>query len=575
VGELTRREKEMPTHKTRAFGHQICRSLLHDSERLTDGQLLGRFIDHQDEESFAALLQQHGPMVWSVCRRLLGHHDAEDAFQVTFLVLVRKAHAIHPRELVANWLYGVAHQAALQARRTATRRKTREAPMTETPEPGAVEPESWDDLLPVLDQELSHLPNRYRTVVVLCDLEGKTRKEVARQLGLPEGTVASRLMRARTLLAKRLGRHGRALSGGAVALALAQNLARAVVPHRVVSCTRKAARLLATGQAAPGAIPATVAASVEGVMKTMLVSKLKTIAVLLLGVGLTVAAVPLGSALLAPGIRAAEPSGARKDPPKAPPAGTENTKPSRTEPEPADPPLPKAPRASDEPRLDGHLAAWEKQTDGIANLHVEIALKRTDAVCKKEREYTGAALYMKPNLGVMRLDPTGDKVAYEAYICDGKNLYAYSGKDKSITVLKQPPDQGLWTDHIPALGFLTGAKVKGLKERYTVTLVKTDAHYIYLDVKPRRAADQRDFTSLRLALYGPGVATAKWAYLPAQAHVVTPNGDTETWKFTNPKVNSPGVTEKNFAFVPLTGWKIERAPAPETPEDEHIRPNEP
>jgi RNA polymerase sigma factor (sigma-70 family) len=106
---------------------------------------------------------------------------------------------------VANWLHGVTHQTALQARRTAARRRTRETQVTEMPEPEAGENDCWNDLQPLLDQELSRLPDQYRIAIVLCDLEGKTRKEVARQLGLPEGTIGSRLARARAMLPSRVG----------------------------------------------------------------------------------------------------------------------------------------------------------------------------------------------------------------------------------------------------------------------------------------------------------------------------------------------------------------------------------
>src|SRR5262249_1201188 len=216
---------------------------------LTDGQLLARFIEHREPAAVAALVRRHGPMVWGVRRRILrNHHDAEDAFQATFLVLVRKAPSIASRELLANWLYRVAYQTGLNARAAAAKRKARERQVTEMPEPAVAEPDLWRDLLPVLDEELSRLPEKYRAVIVLCELEGKTRKQVARQLGMPEGTVAGRLARARVLLAKRLARHGLTLSGGALAAVLAPHAASAGVPTAVVSAAIKAAGLFAVGQ---------------------------------------------------------------------------------------------------------------------------------------------------------------------------------------------------------------------------------------------------------------------------------------------------------------------------------------
>jgi RNA polymerase sigma factor (sigma-70 family) len=259
--------------------------LLRDGAGRTDGQLLVDYIRHRDGPALAALVRRHGPMVWGVCRRVLGNwHDAEDAFQATFLVLVRKAASLASPELVANWLYGVAHQTALKARATAAKRKTRESQVTPMPEPAVTEQDLWDDLLPLLDQELSGLPSKYRSVIVLCDLEGQTRKDAARQLGCPEGTVAGRLARARAMLAKQLTKRGVALSGGAVAAVLAQQAVSAGVPNSVVDATIKAARLLAAGKAAAtGAISAGAAALTEGVMKAMLFTKLRAaIAVVLI-----------------------------------------------------------------------------------------------------------------------------------------------------------------------------------------------------------------------------------------------------------------------------------------------------
>jgi RNA polymerase sigma factor (sigma-70 family) len=259
-------------------------ALLRDGGGLTDGQLLQCFLSQRDEAAFAALVRRHSPMVWGVCRRVLHNpHDAEDAFQATFLVLVRKAAAIRQKELVGNWLYGAAYRAALEAK--AARRRVRERQVSAMPEPEAPAEDLWADLRPVLDRELSRLPDKYRVPVVLCDLEGRARREVARQLGIPEGTLSSRLATARRTLARRLARRGLALSGGALALALSQDGAAAGMPTSLVSSTIQAARVSAGG----GAISAEVAALTEGVLKAMLLSKLKIVSAVVLALGVLVA----------------------------------------------------------------------------------------------------------------------------------------------------------------------------------------------------------------------------------------------------------------------------------------------
>src|SRR5436305_39709 len=126
----------MPTQITEVVQHLRRAMDRQDEAGLTDGQLLGRFIEQQDETAIATLVRRHGPMVWGVCRRILrSHHDAEDAFQATFLVLVRKAASIRSRELLANWLYGVAQQTARKARQTAAKRQARERQVAAMPEP--------------------------------------------------------------------------------------------------------------------------------------------------------------------------------------------------------------------------------------------------------------------------------------------------------------------------------------------------------------------------------------------------------------------------------------------------------
>ncbi|MBY0228794.1 MAG: RNA polymerase sigma factor, partial [Gemmataceae bacterium] len=187
---------------------QFLAAAVPEATGTTDAQLLERFAAERDERAFRALLRRHGPMVWGVCSRLLPlAQDAEDCFQATFLVLVRKAGSIRPPEKVAAWLYGVASQTARKARAAAVRRRARERLLEAPPEAaagGGVEPDLW----PILQEELGRLPERYRLVVLLCDVQERTRSEAARELGLPEGTVAGWLARARALLTERLARRG-------------------------------------------------------------------------------------------------------------------------------------------------------------------------------------------------------------------------------------------------------------------------------------------------------------------------------------------------------------------------------
>ncbi len=275
----------MATRSLSPVIHQLRRAALSRADHdLTDGQLLECFLTRRDEAAFAALVRRHGPMVLGVCRRVLQHHhDAEEAFQATFLVLARKAATIGRRALLGHWLYGVASRTALKARALRARREAHERQVRAMPRPQVLEEDVWQDLLPLLDRELNRLPEKYQVPLVLCDLEGKTKKEAARQLGLPEGTVSSRLARARAMLRKRLARHGPALAGGALAVALSQNVASACVPVPLVVSTAKAAMLFAAGQAATtGVISAKVAVLTEGVMKAMLLTKLKVTAIVLI-----------------------------------------------------------------------------------------------------------------------------------------------------------------------------------------------------------------------------------------------------------------------------------------------------
>jgi len=271
----------------------------------SDGQLLQSFIDRRDGVAVAALVRRHGPMVLGVCRRVLGStHDAEDAFQATFLVLVRKAASIVPRELVGNWLYGVAYRTALEARARNARRRARERQVSEMPDAPTEPDAAWRELCPLLDRELTRLPDKYRAPVVLCELQGRSRKDVARQLNIPEGTLSSRLATARRMLARRLGRHGLGLSAGSLATLLTHNAVTASVPLKLLAITSRAATLVAAGQSTAVVASANVAALTEGVMKSMFLSKLKVATVVLVAAGLFVG---VGGPLVMPQAQADKP----------------------------------------------------------------------------------------------------------------------------------------------------------------------------------------------------------------------------------------------------------------------------
>lgn len=233
---------------------------------LSDAQLLGRYVSRREEAAFRAIVHRHGPMVWGVCRRALrDHHDAEDAFQATFLILARKASSVRPAEMLPNWLHGVARRAAARVGVVASRRDGREKPLPDLPDPVANPLDI--DLPALLDRELGRLPEKYRAPVILCDLEGKTHREAAEQLGWPIGTVSGRLSRARVLLARRMTKHGYGASTGAAVLLLSQATAPAASAIPRV--------------AAASSLPAEIISLAQGVMKAMLMSKLKAASVAL------------------------------------------------------------------------------------------------------------------------------------------------------------------------------------------------------------------------------------------------------------------------------------------------------
>jgi RNA polymerase sigma factor (sigma-70 family) len=273
------------------------------ARELSDAELLERFIARHEEAAFAALVQRFGPMVLGVCRRVLQNtHDAEDAFQATFLILVRKATSIGKREALGCWLHGVALRTAVRAKVNEASRRLHERQVQAMPQTDGIAAVAWRDLKPILDEEVARLPDRYRVPFMLCYLEGKTYARAARQLCCLTGTISKRLARARELLRQRLVRRGLALPAGVLAAVLSQNATSAAMSASLAAATVKTALRSAAGAAAAGAISPRVAALTEGGLKTMGATPWKLTLALLLALGALGAGVGLLSykALAAP-----------------------------------------------------------------------------------------------------------------------------------------------------------------------------------------------------------------------------------------------------------------------------------
>jgi RNA polymerase sigma factor (sigma-70 family) len=263
---------------------------------LTDSQLLDRFLARGGDDAgdaFAALVHRHGPMVRGVCRRMLPtSHDAEDAFQATFFVLARRAASIGRREQLGRWLYGVAVRTAKEARRLAARQRAIERQMMTISRFASEPPEDRDDVVLLLDEELSRLPERYRSALVACELEGKSRREAAGQLGIPEGTLSAYLARGRKRLHERLLRRGVTLGVGPIA-GLSPPSLETAIPERLLEPIIRAAMGHAPGCGAAGAISQTVSSLAERVIKMMFLARLTVLIAAFLTASTAITAVVL------------------------------------------------------------------------------------------------------------------------------------------------------------------------------------------------------------------------------------------------------------------------------------------
>jgi RNA polymerase sigma factor (sigma-70 family) len=256
----------------------------------TDRQLLDDFAARRDQAAFAALVARHGPLVLRVCRRVLHHEqDAEDAFQAAFLVLARNTGSIRKPEALAGWLHGVAYRTAMKAKRSAARRRHHEARQQTLPPRAAASP-TWDDVQAVLDEEIQRLPESFRVAFVHCALEGKTVPEAAAELGVKEGTLSSRLTRARQRLQRQLARRGIKLAALLAALSVAESTAPAGVPAGLARAAVRSGLLVAAGEPAAGVIPSHVAALAAGVTRAMFLTRVKIAVIALFAAGLFAAA---------------------------------------------------------------------------------------------------------------------------------------------------------------------------------------------------------------------------------------------------------------------------------------------
>jgi len=299
---------------------------------LGDGQLLERFIARRDEVAFEELMARHGPVVLGICRRWLDNpRDIEDAYQATFLILVRKAASLRDRNALSSWLYGVALRVARRARANAERRRVRERPISAEPAGRGRSPQecTGDEVLAIVDEELRRLPEKQQVAVILCLLEGYTHEAAASELGWPLGTVKSRIAAARQTLTRRLTRRGLAPSG--VAAILRPGLSRggppsSIPPHLVRLTLETARESLAKPWIPTAGASASITSLAREVLRIMLVARLRSAALAVLALGALAWTAP---ALLS--ARSAEKAHAESRPEAAPGAAAPPSQPPRTD----------------------------------------------------------------------------------------------------------------------------------------------------------------------------------------------------------------------------------------------------
>jgi RNA polymerase sigma factor (sigma-70 family) len=546
----------MATAPLHTILHHLRRLVGPPSECVTDAQLLERFVSQRDEAAFELLVRRHERMVLNVCRRVLHDvHDTEDAFQATFLTLVRKANAIGKRQAVASWLYKVAYRVALRLQATMARRSALEQGRDDVPVPTATDDPAttalWRELRPLLDREISRLPEKYHVPVVLCYLEGKTYEEAARQLGCSRGTVSIRLTRARDILRRRLVRRGVTLSTAVLGSVLTEQTMAATVPVALVNATVQAAILFRTGPAAAlGLVSTKVVSLTKGVLQTMFLTKLKT-----------AAAIVMTAAVLGSGVGwLACPSWAARSV-----ASGDATAEGATQIEAEKAPEPEPPSAASTRDAADLLRQLEKQSAAIESLVLQVSRLEKDKIVQHTMFYKGTFKYRKPNQCSLELrlkssfsggggggmmgsvyDGEGSE-DFERTIHNGSEhtIYQIRSDLKQIQVTDQKATEPLRN---PYQLFCFDFTPTQLEQCYDVKLVKEDRWYYYLNLLARFDKEKFPHRQVRLVL------TKETLHL-RQVWYEDANGKTTTWDLHEQEKAVIAPEELTAPTVPK-GWRV-------------------
>ncbi len=519
---------------------------------VSDAELLRRFRESADEAAFELLVWRHGSLVLGTCRRILGPSaDVEDAFQATFLALVRQSKRIRNGEFLAGWLHRVARRIAQHARSARLERLRREqrAARFETIFNTS---NVTSDLRPLLDEEIDRLPTLFRLAFTLCYLEGKTHEEAARQLGVPVGTLRSRLARAREKLRFRLTHRG--VTIGAIGVSI--GLIRAELSAAMVNC------VMTTIASSHTAAASAALKLMEGALHMTLLKKVKVAATIV--IALTVAGG--SSAWACHGLRRR-----RRCPPpvcvcpelpplavaSAPPVVT--AEPPKVEDKPIPPTVTKEPEPVIEPRLKQILTEFAQRNRKRRSLIAQ-NVTRTEKTAAETRVYTGEFRFLKPDHAALRMVRTDKPNEYELFVWADKSLYEFRPRTKTAVVHSDFGQIDYFVPFIfgrklPVLGplsYLLGLDLPELVRRVDVRLAKDvskrNPHYIYIDMLPRRHEDKNEFTRAQVAIHANSM-------LPRRVWFEHPNGDQITWDFPSMDETTELKPTDFTPPEPPAGWK--------------------